>query len=246
MIYLHKIVGIFLSLSYCLAILLIVSLLIKKRWLTYITIISIYIFSTGYVSNKMFQYLEAPLIRKQPDEVKQAAAIVVLGGMLGRTKTKQGNTVEWSDPDRFFGGVELMKAKKARYLVFMGTRLPWNVAKKNDGEILRDYAINFGINNDSILVSSEVESTEAEANAAFKLFPHKGTRIILVTSAFHIKRATIIFEKSGFIVEQYPVDFYTNNNTVSILDFIPTIGNLAQSEFVMRELLGILIYTLKH
>ena len=110
---------------------------------------------------------------------------------------------------------------------------------------MKNYAINFGINKDSILVTSEVESTEAEAKAVLTLFPNKGTKILLVTSAFHIKRAKIIFENLGCIVETYPVDFHTNNNTISILDFIPTIGNLAQSEFVMRELLGIIIYTFK-
>ena len=189
--------------------------------------------------------LETPAIRKKPLEVRNANAVVVLGGMLNYTKTKSGGTFEWSDPDRFFGGIELIKAKKARYLVFMGTKLPWNNNKKNEGEILKDFAFNFGVNKDSILVTDNVETTEAEANAVNFLFPSKETKILLVTSAFHIKRAKIIFEKKGFLVEEYPVDFHTNDSKITILDFIPSIGNLAQSEFVMREFLGIFIYFIK-
>jgi uncharacterized SAM-binding protein YcdF (DUF218 family) len=189
--------------------------------------------------------LESPAIRKKPVEVENANAIVVLGGMLSHTKTTSGSTFEWSDPDRFFGGIELIKAKKAKCLVFMGTKLPWNINNKNEGEILKEFAINFGVNKNSILVTDNVETTEAEANAVFNLFPIEKTKILLVTSAFHMKRAKIIFEKKGFIVEQYPVDFYTNDNKVNFLDFIPTIGNLAQSDFVMREYLGIFIYFIK-
>jgi uncharacterized SAM-binding protein YcdF (DUF218 family) len=245
MIYLHKIVGILLSLSYILLILFVFSIITKKRWLAYLIVFTTIIFSTGVVSNKLFQILERPAIRKTPDEVQNTNAIIVLGGMLGHTKTKSGNAVEWSDPDRFFGGIELFKSKKGKYLVFMGTKLPWTNAKVNDGVILKEYAVNFGINKDSIIVTANVESTEAEANAVYELFKNKGNRIILVTSAFHMKRAKLIFEKKGFVVEAYPVDFHTNDDKTDILDFIPTIGNLAQSEFVMREFLGIIIYSLK-
>ena len=217
----------------------------NRKWVTRFTILSLYIFSISFVSNKLIAILEAPSIRKKPVEVGNATAVVVLGGMLSHTKTKSGSTFEWSDPDRFFGGIELIKAKKARYLVFMGTKLPWNNNKNNEGEILKDFAINFGVNKNSIIVTEDVETTEAEANAVYKLFPNKKTKILLVTSAFHIKRANIIFEKKGFLVEQYPVDFYTNDNKITFLDFIPTIGNLSQSEFVMREFLGIFIYFIK-
>lgn len=246
MIYIHKILGVFISLSYGLIFLLILSFLTKKRWLTYFCIASFYIFSTGYISNKLYQCLEVPYTRKQPNEIEKADAIVVLGGMLGNTKTKMGYTFEWSDPDRFFGGIELMAVNKAKYLIFMGTKLPWNSAKENDGEILKKYAIKFGINKDLILVTSNVENTEGEANAVKKLLPNKGTKIILVTSAFHMKRARNIFEKLAFDVTEYPVDFHATKNSISILDFIPTTGNLAQSEFVLREILGIIIYKLMY
>ncbi len=245
MIYIHKIVGIIFSLSYISIILIVLSIIKNIKWLTYTMVCTLVFFSTQFISNKLMHLLEQPEIRKTPDEVSNADAVVVLGGMLGHTKTNSGNTFEWNDPDRFFGGIELIKSKRAKYLVFMGTKLPWTNAKLNDGQILKKYSINFGIHKDSILITDEVESTEAEAKAVNKLFKNKRIKILLVTSAFHMKRAKIIFEKAGFLVETYPVDFRTNDDKTSILAFMPTIGSLAQSEFALRELLGIMIYTLK-
>ena len=48
-----------------------------------------------------------------------------------------GLIYEWSDPDRFFGGIELMKAGKARKIIFTGGKMPWQSDEiKPEGEVL--------------------------------------------------------------------------------------------------------------
>lgn len=70
-------------------------------------------------------------------------------------------------------------------------------------------------------------------------------RIILVTSAFHMRRARMLFERQGFEVEPFPVDFQTwDRPTLNILGFIPSAQALAKSETAMREGIGILYYSL--
>ena len=68
-------------------------------------------------------------------------------------------------------------------------------------------------------------------------------RIILVTSAYHIYRAKRLFEKQGFQVTPYKVDYkLAGNSTVTILDFLPSAGNLKLAETGVREILGRLFY----
>jgi len=68
-------------------------------------------------------------------------------------------------------------------------------------------------------------------------------RIILVTSAFHMRRAQMLFERQGFEVEPFPVDFQTSDRpTINVLSFIPSAHALAKSETAMREGVGILYY----
>jgi len=70
-------------------------------------------------------------------------------------------------------------------------------------------------------------------------------RIILVTSAFHMRRAKMLFERQGFEVEQFPVDFQTSDRpTLNIPSFIPSAQALARCETAMREGVGMLYYTL--
>ena len=68
--------------------------------------------------------------------------------------------------------------------------------------------------------------------------------IILVTSAFHMPRAKMLFERQGFEVEPFPVDFQNSDRpSTTILSFIPSAQALAKSETAMREGMGILYYS---
>lgn len=70
-------------------------------------------------------------------------------------------------------------------------------------------------------------------------------KIILVTSAFHMRRARMLFERQGFEVDPFPVDFQTSDRpTTTVLSFLPSAQALAKSETAMREKIGILYYSI--
>lgn len=70
-------------------------------------------------------------------------------------------------------------------------------------------------------------------------------RIILVTSAFHMPRARMLFERQGFEVEPFPVDFQNSDRPkITILSFVPSAQALTKSEMAMREGVGMLYYSI--
>ena len=71
------------------------------------------------------------------------------------------------------------------------------------------------------------------------------TKIILVTSAFHMPRATSLFEAEQLIVIPYPVDFKSINGERTIMSFIPSTGGLNGTFNALREFLGRLYYRFK-
>ena len=111
--------------------------------------------------------------------------------------------------------------------------------------MLKEYAISYGIPSEKILITKDVENTADEAVAVKELIsPNK--KIILVTSAFHMYRAKSLFEKQGFKVFPYKVDYKAaGNSTLTIMDFLPSAGNLGMTESGIREVIGRIYYFIK-
>jgi uncharacterized SAM-binding protein YcdF (DUF218 family) len=226
-------------------IVIMIGLIKNKKKLIYIAIGVLYIISAPIFSNNFFKLVEGSEYRKPIGAIDSADAIIVLSGMLEINEVGDSTYLEWGDPDRFFGGIALFKAGKSQKLVFTGGKMPWDKSKKTEGEVLKEYAISNGIPEEKILVTKDVENTADEADAVKELIsPSK--RIILVTSAFHMYRAKRLFEKQGFIVITYRVDYkISNNKDVTILDFLPSANNLELTETGIREIIGRLFYLVK-
>jgi uncharacterized SAM-binding protein YcdF (DUF218 family) len=59
-------------------------------------------------------------------------------------------------------------------------------------------------------------------------------------------RAQRLFEKQGFIVIPYKVDFKSERNGITtIIDFFPSAENLKITEIGIREIIGRLFYLMK-
>jgi uncharacterized SAM-binding protein YcdF (DUF218 family) len=201
-----------------------------------------YLFATPKVSESIFKYVEKGQAIREIKNVPNADAIIVLGGMFNYVKTETGGKNEWSDPDRFFGGVELFKAGKANQIIFTGAKMPW--AEKNqetEGESLKKYAIAMGVPDTAIIITGLVTTTEDESNEVKKLLPETKS-IILVTSAYHMLRSKSLFEIKGFNVIAYPVDSKVSFESTTILDYMPEAISFKQSETAIRELIGRLFY----
>lgn len=216
----------------------------KRNSLIYFSIALLYIVSTPIFSNVFFKIVEGDSYRKPIMSIEQADAIVVLSGMLSLHEMDGKEYIEWGDPDRFFGGIALMKAGKATNLIFTGAEMPWRKSSRTEGNVLTDYATKYGIPYDHIFVSGLVTNTADEAIAVKKM--SLGNQIILVTSAFHMPRAQRLFEKEGLEVVTYPVDFKSlSNDSITVMDYLPNGQSLAKTELGFRELMGRLFYWLR-
>jgi len=220
-------------------------LLKNKKNLIYIAIGVIYIISTPIFSNNFFKLVEGNEYKKSIGLIDSADAIVVLSGILAINEIGDSTYIEWGDPDRFYGGIDLFEAGKAQKLVFTGAKMPWNKNRKTEGVVLKEYAIKYGIPSNNIFVTKDVENTADEAIAVKELLG-SNKKIILVTSAYHMYRAKMIFEKQGIKVIAYKVDYQVNrNNQINIIDFMPSAGSLGLVENGIKELLGRLYYLIK-
>jgi uncharacterized SAM-binding protein YcdF (DUF218 family) len=225
---------------------IIFGLIIGSKKISFIGITILVVCSMPIVSSKMIAYLESDYKLNQPSEIDTANAIVVLSGMIKATKTNNGFDYEWGESvDRFFAGVDLFKLNKAPTLIFTRGKLPWSIGVP-EGEYLRDVAIKFGVPKKNILLTENVENTDQEAKAIKKLFLIENPKIILVTSAFHMPRALIVFEAAGINAIPFPVDFRRGSGKPNYMSFIPSAGSFAGTSYFVREMIGRIYYNLKY
>ncbi len=214
----------------------------------YSGLVFLFVFSNGIISNSLLQLIEFPWERKDYSNITYADGIVVLSS--GR-HLPPGNTkiIEWNDPDRFFAGINLYRAKKASRLIFTGGVNPFTPNLPPEGDIYISEAISFGIPKENLFTTYPVLNTLQEAKAIRKLLDENSInqkKIILVTSAFHMKRAKKVFEKEGINVIPYPVDFKAEENFSSLLKnpikWMPSASHLKESSVAIREIIGRIIY----
>jgi len=221
----------------------------KKVKFFYSAFIVLVIFSNGLFADILWRLLEYPWKRLDYSLIDPSDGIVVLSGgrhlPLGNTKI-----IEWYDPDRFLAGIDLYKANKSNMLIFTGGINPLTSDLPPEGDIYIKEAISMGIPKEDLFTTYPVNNTLQEARAIKKLMnnelPLIQKRIILVTSAFHMKRAKKVFEREGISVQPYPVDFKSNKSFNSSLrnplNWIPSSSSLNKSSSVIRELIGRFVY----
>ena len=207
------------------------------------------LFSNGVISEGIWKLIEYPLKRLDYSLITPSDGIVVLSGAR-HLPPGDSKIIEWTDPDRFLSGINLFLRGKSNKLIFTGGINPLNRNLPPEGDIYIKEAISMGITRESLYTTSPVNNTYQEAKAIRKLLNKEINRtqqkIILVTSAFHMQRAKKVFEKQGFIVQPYPVDFQSSNRYRSTLnnpiEWVPSSYNLNKSSRALREIIGRIVY----
>ena len=246
MIYLHKILPLIFSPLFFIITFIIFGLILSSKKISFAGVAMLVIFSMPIVSGKLIAYLESDYELIKSSKVESADAVVVLSGMIKTIQTKNGLDYEWgSAVDRFFKGIDLFNLDKAPILIFTGGKLPWSIGVP-EGEYLRDVAIDLGVPKKDILLTENVENTDQEAKAIKKLLLLANPKIILVTSAFHMPRAQLVFEAAGINVIPFPVDFIIGAQKITFMNFIPSANSFAATSFFVREMIGRTYYNLKY
>ena len=227
-------------------ILLLVGLIGRWRWPVITAGLMLWVFSLGLVSQSLWRWLEVPWQRRMAMDAPQADAIVVLSG--GRHPAPgSARLSEWHDPDRFLAGVDLFRAGKAPRLLFTGGASPFSPGQHPEGQHYLQEAALLDVPEAAMASTPPVVNTAEEARAIRRLLPASQSRVLLVTSAFHMRRSQRLFERQGLQVLTFPVDFQARGRWAGPLwrdptQWLPSARALDQSSRALRELLGRLVY----
>jgi uncharacterized SAM-binding protein YcdF (DUF218 family) len=208
-------------------------------------------------SRQLIWGLEDRAAALTPQQLPRADAVVVLGGGLRPALPPRQGVEVAEGGDRLLRGVQLVRRGLAPLLVTSGGRVSFTGHDPAPPEALwaRDLAQELGLPADRILINPGSRTTAEEARDIGTLGRRRGwTRVLLVTSAFHMPRSLATFQqRSGLTVVPVACDYQlpdrahygkpTLGNTLKSL--VPDAEALYLSTLALKEHLGLAIYRLR-
>ena len=212
--------------------------------LTVTSLVVLYLASTPLVARWVAESLERQNPPVDPSTMPVADAIVVLGGSMYATVGPDGTTLLYAHhaSDRFDTAVQAFNAARAPIIAFGGggTGVP---GTPTEGEWNRARAIARGVPADRAIAGPVALYTSDESEGIARVLRERGLkRIILCSSAMHLPRACMNYEKLGFEVTPLPSDFATRGAAEdwSWALLIPRGLALGQVDSGVKEWMGLL------
>ena len=108
---------------------------------------------------------------------------------------------------------------------------------------MRTLLTDWGVPSDSILSEANSANTYQNAtNTAALMKKHGFDRVLLVTSALHMRRALATFRSTGVTAIPVATDYQVVETTRTLLDFAPSAEALNGSTAAVHEYVGHLVY----
>jgi len=217
----------------------------KRRKLLTFSLITFYFFTNSFVADSCSRIWETPpkSISSLTHNYKYG---IVLGGYSSYNKEIQHINFN-ENGDRLISAIELYKLGKIEKILISGG----NGELINDGmkesEWSKSFLLNMGVESNDILLEDSSRNTMENAQYTAILIGNDiSQKLLLITSANHMKRAKFCFKKNNFKIDYYPTDFTNSDITLSFgYLFIPNIDALRKWENLIHEWIGYIIYRIK-
>ena len=200
----------------------------KKPVFSAFGLLVLLVFSNPIFADWTIKQAERPFVPIKISALDKSDFVVVLSG----------------DVARFENGLHILKEGKADKIIVTAGKTPWEKKPDSDGHQYIKIAEQKGIGLEKILITDIVHNTEQEVMEIRKMIP-VNSKLTVVTSAVHMTRAKILFEKSGFQIIPFPIKFYLGHK-ITPMSFLPSALALHRSSKIYREFQGRFYYWLKH
>ncbi|MBF9234193.1 YdcF family protein [Microvirga alba] len=192
-------------------------------------------------------YILIPLENRFPpfhDDGKPVDGIILLGGSVEAAESAaRGTIVANESAERLIDTIKLAHLyPKARILISGGggTVFGEGIA---EAPIIASFLESLGIDRARLIIEDRSRTTYENAVFSREIAkPKEGERWLLVTSAWHMPRSVGIFEKAGFPVVPYPVDYRTSGSVTKQRFFAFISDGLRRLDIGTKEWAGLVAY----
>ena len=183
---------------------------------------------------------------KRAEVMPKTDAIVVLGGGMG-CNTNLPYAEMWSAADRVWHAARLYKADKAPVVIPSGT-----------GDLFSavPLLVDLGVPREAIHTETKARNTEENARFVERMVRQlpgmekkQKPSVLVVTSAWHMRRALLNFQQTGLEAVPAPADHEAMTlwqGKLTVKDFIPAHDRFYMSCVMAKEYMGYWLYRVKY
>jgi len=200
------------------------------------------------LSGSLLARLERPYVRESLADVPVCDAVIVLGGGISASGSDPLGFTFTDAGDRIVAAIEVVRQGKAPVLVLGGGYYHSGDDKVSDSSLVRRWIERWGLVTNEIVSLGVTHHTREEAVRVKELAGQRGwKKMILVTSAFHMKRTEAVFRTLGLDVVPVACDFNTVGRPKPKPSFnpFPRPEGLGALDYWVHEQVGMMIYRLR-
>ncbi|MEI9935381.1 MAG: YdcF family protein [Ferruginibacter sp.] len=170
---------------------------------------------------------------------------IVLGGFA--SPDENGNGYFNSTCDRFIETIKLYKLGKIKHILISGGNGKKKDEQFTEGEWAKQQMNIMGIPDSVIFCEDRSNNTADNAVNTKRLLDSLSLKppYLLVTSAYHIRRAALLFKDAGVVSVSYPCNYIAGKDRLSVWGIIPDPENLLHGILISKKAVAYSIYYLR-
>jgi uncharacterized SAM-binding protein YcdF (DUF218 family) len=215
--------------------------LLRRGW-AFLGVAILLLFSFEPFANVLWRSLEYPEIRTFRPDVTYDAVILLGGVVEDRAQASSGERQFNDNAERLLETFDILRKGTARYAIVSGGPVDASRIKVVEAKALADQLIAWGTSPERVIVEDHARNTYENAVDSAAIVRAQGWKtVLIITSAFHMKRAYGCFRATDLDVDTLPVDFRSYSSPYSG-ELIPRAKHLQESSEAIREWFGRLVY----
>ncbi|TGL22402.1 YdcF family protein [Leptospira yanagawae] len=219
----------------------------KTKFLFFLLFFFLYLSSSSFVANALVSGLEKDFPPISIEEAPKADVAIVLGGMIQTISSVKARPELTDSADRITDAIRLYHAGKVKKILFTGGSGLLLSDEFREANLAKSLLIDLGVKETDIILENKSRNTYENAVETNKIIQEKKFQsYILVTSAFHMKRAAGCFQKQNLEVKLFPTDYRSFQMDSGAFElYVPSAGYLDTTTFALKEWVGYFVYRAK-
>ncbi len=216
-----------------------------KNKLFYTGLALLLFFSNDFVANEVALLWEIPVTPFREMNKNYTWGILLTGvtkhdeGLTDRVFFNRG-------ADRVTHTVQLFKMGKLKKIVVSGGSGRLLAMDRKEADEVAEALQLMGVPDSAIVKESNSRNTHESAEAVKEILNGKAkpSECLLITSAYHMRRASACFAKAGWGMTCFSTDFISHRRRYSFDMLIPSTDALGKWQLIIKEWVGIISYQL--